>query len=213
MEKHELYGERQVNPQELGEMARSDQQLALLFGHAAEKYRGEGLADVAEGFEEDRQKFAARSGRSVEEIQSALEAETREEAEAVRAFFCKMGEWLEESASKYEHIRQIENDVKMIMGRGVGDYAYPAEKIAHEIEKILDLRPTNLPPMQNRRSGRDLEDTSFFTAIDRVVAHKLQEWQEKERGYGSRFPTELEFMSPRRWEELKKKVGETNQSE
>lgn len=210
MEKHDLYGEKQVRPQELDEQAKSDLQLAQLFGHAAEKYRGAGLADVAEGFEEDKQKLAARSGRTVEDMEAAMEAETREEAEAVRAFFRQMGVWLEESISKHDHIWDIEHAVRTIMRRKTGDYAYPAEKIAYEIEKLLDLRPTGLPPVQNKRDHKDVEQILFLTAIDRVVARKTQL---QDARYGNRFPTELEIMSPRRWEELKKKVEGVTQTE
>ncbi len=204
LEKRELYREKQMNPQELNEKAKSDLQLAQLFGRAVEEYRGVGLADVAQGFEDDRQKLLARSGRNTEEMQKEAEAEMREEADAVRAFFCKMSEWLEESASSHDHYHEIEHAVRTIMRRKTGDYAYPAEKIAHEIEKLLDLRPANLPSVRNKRECMDVEQTIFLTIIDRVVVRKSRLLDLRQPKYV--FPTELEIMSPRRWEELEKQM-------
>lgn len=203
-----------VNSHESGEAAKSYTQLAGIFEKAGQLYGEQGLSDVADQFKEDMKRLIEMSGRRKEEMDAAREAEAREKAEGVHTFLRHLGEWLQNSAKTggHEQLQTIEGAIKNFMRVKPGDYEYPADEIAHQVEQLLDPRASYLPVRQSRTAdtGIHVERTAYLTALDRVVL-----WKERtvnpQIAVTTSFPMQIEVMSPGTWERFEKEVQEAKE--
>lgn len=198
-----------MNSREAAEKAHSYAQLAGVFEKAGQMYDKQGLSDVGGQFKEEMEHLIQMSGRRKEEINAAREAEARQKAEGVRVFLRCLGEWLQDSVKPggHEQLQTIEGAIRTLMRIKPGDYEYPAGEIAHEVEKLLDPRASNLPVRENYEAGTSIktERTAYLTALKRVVLWKERAMDPKIAATRA-FPTQIEVMSPNTWKRFEKEI-------